>query len=322
MLKDKRIAVVIPMYNAEKYIRRCIKSVLRQDYPYWTLWVIDDGSTDHSAEIVAECVRQDSRIHYIYQENSGAGAARNKGIDSAEGNYLVFIDADDYIEKNYFSLLMRHSEDIVFIDVCRRNEKGIPLKHEKMSVMKEWSKDDILRSQMTGKILWGGVRKAVKVDLVKDYHIRYSTHTVGEEAIYSFEILYRASTVGFINAEVYNYEVHEGSLSQTIIDDPWGEVAISLCEKVTEIGVFPQFENTINSFFITAAIVSLCKMSVKYDFREYKKKALVKYVSICGRLKPKSKVDYKHMNTKAKILLPFLCSKQFLCVYVVSKLFG
>ena len=151
-----KISVIIPIYNAENYVGRCIESVQAQTYNNWQMILVDDGSKDKSLEICQKYADVDDRISVIHQENAGPGIARNTGIAKASGNYVVFIDSDDYIEKDYFQLLAKHNEDVVFINVRNVDKDGHVLKEEYMSKNKKLSKDVILRRQMTGKIDWGG----------------------------------------------------------------------------------------------------------------------------------------------------------------------
>ena len=155
-MKNKLISVIIPAYNSEKYIRKSIDSVINQTYTTWELIVIDDGSHDKTFEILKQYTKVDVRIHAIRQENAGPGIARNVGIAAAKGDYAVFIDSDDFVEEEYFELLAKHDEDVVFINVRNVDENGRVLKKEYMSKNKHLTKDTILRSQMTGRINWGG----------------------------------------------------------------------------------------------------------------------------------------------------------------------
>lgn len=136
-----------------------------------------------------------------------------------------------------------------------------------MSSFEGHSKDAFLRQQMTGKINWG-VRKAVKRDLLINNKIGYSQHKIGEEAIYSFLILWNANSFSFINGAVYDYVNRVGSRSDLPMDDPWGEVALAL-KKIVEMGLYTIYANTINAFIVKAGAVSLDKMALKYDFRTY-----------------------------------------------------
>lgn len=153
-----KISVIVPVYNSEKYLKKCILSVVHQTYKDWELILVDDGSKDGSAGIIDDAANKDARIRAIHQENAGPGAARNRGLSEVTGDYVVFLDSDDYIHKDYFKLLepKAQNNDVVFIDVAQIDSDGKLLKEEKMSVYKNWSKNRLLRSQMTGKIPWGG----------------------------------------------------------------------------------------------------------------------------------------------------------------------
>lgn len=154
-----KISVIIPVYNSEKYVRRCINSVIAQTYQNWEMILVDDGSVDNSLAILQEYANKDIRIKVVHQDNAGPGIARNTGITCATGEYIVFIDSDDRVNKEYFRKLSMKKEDVVFIDVAQVDEKFHLLKSERMSSYREISKDRFLRQQMTGKINWGGYEK-------------------------------------------------------------------------------------------------------------------------------------------------------------------
>ncbi len=221
------ISIIVPVYNSEKYINRCINSIKSQSYADWECILVDDGSTDKSLSKLHQFAISDKRFKVFHQDNAGAGAARNFGIEKASGQYIVFIDSDDMIKPNYLECLSLHTEDVVFIDVDAVSENGKVLKKEYISSFKDQSIDDIIRYQMTGTMPWGGVRKAVKLSLLNDNNIRYSDFRIGEEAIYSFQLLTCAESVGFIDKPMYTYLLRDNSLSQSFDTDPWGELVRS-----------------------------------------------------------------------------------------------
>lgn len=151
-------SIIVPVYNAEKYLDRCIGSVVSQTNKNWELLLIDDGSSDKSWEIIEYYMKRDRRIKGIKQENSGAGVARNKGIDEAVGEYAVFLDSDDYITENYLQLVEKKTAtaEVIFIDALQVDANGKVLKKENMSDFKKVSRDSLHRSMMTGKAPWGG----------------------------------------------------------------------------------------------------------------------------------------------------------------------
>lgn len=109
-----KISVIIPVYNTESTLHKCVDSILNQSYEDWELLLIDDGSKDHSAFICDEYAQQDKRIKVFHKENGGVSSARNIGIDNAEGKWITFIDSDDWVERNYLSNLYQNDEnDIV-----------------------------------------------------------------------------------------------------------------------------------------------------------------------------------------------------------------
>ena len=107
------VSIIIPIYKAEKFIRRCIDSVLTQTYKDWELILVDDGSPDNSGRICDEYSQKDSRIRVFHKHNGGVSSARNIGLDEARGDRITFIDADDYVFKNYLEVLISSEADLV-----------------------------------------------------------------------------------------------------------------------------------------------------------------------------------------------------------------
>ena len=113
-MKNFAISIIIPVYNTEKYLRRCIESVLSQSFTDFELILVDDGSKDSSPQICDEYASQDKRVRVIHKVNGGVSAARNDGLDIAKGEYVTFIDSDDWVEREYLqSLYDKRSLDFV-----------------------------------------------------------------------------------------------------------------------------------------------------------------------------------------------------------------
>lgn len=312
------ISVIVPIYNSENYIEKCVNSIKSQTYEGWELLLIDDGSTDNTSEIIDELEKTDSRIKVIHQKNCGPGIARNIGIDNSSGDYIVFVDSDDVIKSNYFEELSKKDSDVVFIDIDQVDENGKVICKEHLSDYKKLARDDFIRCQMTGKILWGGVRKAVKTNLLKTNKIRFTEHKVGEEAIYSFLLMHYAKSFSFINGSVYEYVNHTGSQSDTKDDDPWGSVANALKKRVFQMGLYDEYANTINAFFTTAAIVSLDKMCKNYNFPVFINNSKKRIDRLNKEMDSRYPIDFKHMPQKAIILFPFIRYRLMSPVYFAS----
>ena len=101
-----KLAILIPVYNAEKYLRECLDSVLAQTFPDWEAICVDDGSTDGSGAILDEYAAKDGRFRVIHQKNAGVSAARNAALDVAKGEWVCFVDADDVIDRDWLRAMM------------------------------------------------------------------------------------------------------------------------------------------------------------------------------------------------------------------------
>ena len=107
METNEVVSIIIPIYNVEAYLRQCLETVIHQTYPHLEIILVNDGSPDQSEEICKEFFRKDARIRYVRQENGGLSAARNTGIELATGDYITFIDPDDWVTEDYVEVLYR-----------------------------------------------------------------------------------------------------------------------------------------------------------------------------------------------------------------------
>ena len=125
---NETISIIIPVYNVEKYLNKCLNSVIEQTYKNIEVILIDDGSTDNSGKICDEYAKNDIRIKIIHQQNGGVSTARNNGLEHATGKYITFVDSDDYIEKEMIETMakkiMKKNADIVICGVTDRDEEN------------------------------------------------------------------------------------------------------------------------------------------------------------------------------------------------------
>lgn len=110
MKKEKLISVIIPVYNVEKYIKKCLDSVINQSYKNLQIICVDDGSTDQSGKICDDYSRLDERVSVIHKKNGGSSAERNTGLEIEKGEYITFVDADDWLENNMYKFMIEKSE--------------------------------------------------------------------------------------------------------------------------------------------------------------------------------------------------------------------
>ena len=111
---EKLISVIVPVYNVEEYVEKCVLSIINQTYKNLEIILVDDGSTDNSGKICDEIAIKDNRIKVIHKKNGGLSDARNVGIDIAKGDYLGFVDSDDYIDPDMYSILLNNMNNCKF----------------------------------------------------------------------------------------------------------------------------------------------------------------------------------------------------------------
>ena len=120
------ISILMPVYNAEKYLNETIDTIKNQSFSNWELIIVDDGSIDNSKEICTKLMNDDKRIKYIFQENLGVSHTRNVALENAQGKYIVFVDSDDLIHEDYLKILINSIEkNNSDISVCNFIERKI-----------------------------------------------------------------------------------------------------------------------------------------------------------------------------------------------------
>lgn len=164
MKKNKMVSIVVPVYNAERFLSLCLDSILRQSYANWEMIAVDDGSTDRSLEILQSYSTKDTRIHIISKSNEGVSIARNLALSQAKGDYVYFVDADDEVMPDGLRILVETMEDkqatFVKSDFLPVDENG-----EQAFV----NKKQVFRRKYDGKVL--GAEKFFRKILTKEYFL-------------------------------------------------------------------------------------------------------------------------------------------------------
>ena len=199
-IENPKVSVIIPVYNVEKYLHKCLDSILRQTLKEIEIICIDDGSQDNSLEVIKEYASKDNRIIVISQENKKQGAARNKGIEIAKGEYLAFIDSDDCVELDYFeklySLVKSYDADIVTTNILKHKKK-----YNKYNVLykKEASatslNDKINLCKDKSQRFFNVVNKLYKKSLINDNNIRFAENCYFEDVMFSTKAIFCANKV-------------------------------------------------------------------------------------------------------------------------------
>lgn len=210
-----KISVIVPVYNTEKYLRRCVDSILAQTFTDFELLLIDDGSTDGSGAICDEYAKKDSRVRVFHKENGGVSSARNLGLDNAIGEYITFIDSDDFIEKSYFEMLSQYKDpDIVVSYYIAEGWNGwISTPFPDLSFNEKNIKYFLEKYLISCNVPWG---KFLKRKIVEKHKIRFDLNfAYGEDTLFIMDYLYYVNNVEMNSWKMYHYDcTNEVSLSK------------------------------------------------------------------------------------------------------------
>lgn len=265
------ISVIIPVYNVEQYLARCLDAVLCSTYPDFELLLINDGSTDRSPEICAEYARRDSRVKLFSQDNRGVSAARNRGLEECAGEWIVFVDGDDVISRDFLQLVAAEdcaSQDMILFDFAEteqalRGGAGQPGAPEKIRYAKSELPGLLREMFRCGQLAEKGNvnlnssnARAFKRSLIQKYGIQFPPELrYGEDTIFDIEYQLKADSCVYIRAPVYFYNVHGGSSSYRIdyLQEGWKE-KITKAEAIKSVleknGIFPLFRREYYSYIL------------------------------------------------------------------------
>lgn len=210
---NKKISIIVPVYNAEKYLNKCLDALINQSYKDIEVLCVNDGSKDNSLKILDEFANKDKKIKVFSQENSGPAKARNKGLENATGEYIMFCDADDYYEPDMCELMLNamieNNVDIVMCD-CNivdhfnnnfRNNKELDYHYIKFKGYHKVNKDIIMNFNV---LLWS---KILKKSLINEYNIKFLDNFEHDDA--NFILKYLASSKSYygLDKKLYNYQI-------------------------------------------------------------------------------------------------------------------
>ena len=209
-------SVIIPVYNAERTLRRCLDSLVGQQFSDYELLLINDGSTDDSDAICREYANTYPCVRYFAKENGGVSSARNLGLEQAEGEYILFVDSDDYVSENYFASLSDALENAAadlllfgyrnFGGVSTEWDTGVFYENTEVGVAEQIS--SAMRQYLFSS-LWS---KAFKRQIIEQHNIRFANDlAIGEDQAFIFTYAMHIRSIGSIGYHLYNVDVSDGN---------------------------------------------------------------------------------------------------------------
>lgn len=316
------ISIIMPCYNSERTLKNSIDSVLLQSCDNWELIAVDDGSTDSTLQMLKEYETLDTRIKVFSQVNAGPGAARNFAISVAKGDYIAFLDSDDWWENDFIenvnSKVILENPDVIFYDLVREKEDGTIINISRISKYCNLSKKDLIRYQMTGKMEWGMV-KVIRRSIIADNALSFSADSVGEEAVFSYLVLNNSQKLSFINKPIYHYVLFDNGQHKKGENDPWANVVFKMKEQLTIREEINLFYATINSFALRALSISCYRIAINCSYLESKKyikekiNEYIKYYNF-------NKIEKDTLDKATYLLAPFIRHKFILPIYLASRI--
>lgn len=318
-MEQKKISIIVPIYNVERYLDRCIESIVNQTYDNLEVILIDDGATDNSGKICDKWKKKDNRILVIHKKNGGVSKARNEGIKIATGDYIGFIDSDDYIEEDMYEFLVNNlndkNADISICSVYDVNEKNI--KHNKLENI------DIVMNNVTGltNIFKNGYygngmhNKLFKSNLIKNNYFPEDIKN-GEELIVLFRAFKNSDRIVYESIPKYYYVNRPGSAIHGFINDDVCRNKLGLIQENEQfLDNYSDLKNIVyNSYYLS--LFQLYNHCILYNGSKknirYAKEEL---------LKNKKNIMFKELSKQKKIQLKLFYFNQF-TYKILLKIYG
>ena len=336
------ISIVVPVYNGEKFIEDCIKSILGQTYPDWELILIDNDSEDHTLKICKEYARLDGRIQVFHQhKNRGVSVARNLGLERAAGAYITFIDADDWIEKDYLErllyLLKKEDGSMVICEYEKVYEK------DRLIFRQKNEKEEALPEQNRNLPTAGEtVRKFDKEEYLKEYFLEGNTHcwgilfkigmleeihfpkdiAIGEDMLFLLKAAEKAEKIVISDYRGYRYFINEnGAMNQKFIHSYMDQITCwERAAKVMESS-YPALINKTESIILISILLVVGKLAClgKEERSQYIEEENKCYELFAKYVKKAEVVKYLDSGYKMKAFLYGHFPKLYLFLYGLKR---
>mgnify|MGYP004508460713 FL=1 len=306
-----RFSIILPVYNVEKYLEECVKSILSQTFNDYEIILVDDGSADSSPLICDRLAKSDKRIRVIHKKNGGAADCRNVGLDNAGGEYVIFIDSDDFVlSENFLNDIDKalfENTDMVLYKYCKyfddtKHMAECTFSYENAIKEKDYS-DKILSLVKSDAFFGMAWIRAIKRSFLTDNQISFETGLTGEDMDWNYKLMIKAAEIGLIDTPYIAYRQRSNSVTSSYkeknladfvyIVENWGD-------KLKKIE---------NDVLKQALLGSLAK---NYS------NLLIVY----SRLKDAKKKDYKNRIKNLDWLLKYSMSKRPAAVAKIYNAFG
>lgn len=280
-------SIIVPVYKVEDYIEKCIDSILLQSYTDFELILIDDGSPDKCPLICDQYKERDSRVKVIHKQNGGLSSARNAGLKVAKGEYILFLDSDDFfISGNvleYISKKTCKNPDIILYKTAISDEKGIQISYPNMDfsfVNKNYSYETMLQLTVKGEEFQASAwSKAIRRDVLLANKIKFTEGLLGEDIDWYLSVIRNCYTYEAIDEYVYVYRQRKGSITHSFgiknlsdllwILEKWSPIILNnRCGSKVDEALSHYLGKTYTSLLIVYASVGKARKQYKNDVKK------------------------------------------------------
>ncbi|WP_342757099.1 glycosyltransferase [Kineothrix sedimenti] len=303
-MADKKVSIIVPVYNGEEYVERCINSLLAQTYENVEIIIIDDGSTDRSGQTCDTFSEKYDKIKTIHVENTGVSAARNRGIDEAKGYYISFVDVDDYLETDTLDYLINILEE-TGSDIAGCNFHTFLDEQEKQILPKENANKEVLNGKdfIEEGILSGDTRCWAKVYTTRIVDgKRFETGlTIGEDMLFLLELMEEGTKICRSSYEGYGYFVNESGAMKRKFKESYMDQITCWKRAVERIGNFPEMRPKAVSILMISIMLVVGKLSV---LSAKERRAYTDCIKACTKEMKKcreEKAAYKELSLGYKV---------------------
>ena len=206
------VSIIVPVYNVEPWLRRCVDSLLQQTYTQIEVILVNDGSTDRGAEICAEYQQQDARVRFIDQANAGVSVARNRGLAAATGEFVLFVDSDDYLDDRLDALMARadvRRADLTIYGVVQLLGNGQSVTHTPPLFSGDFAeiRDDVISYHNEGMTVNSSCNKLFRREILREHHLEFPPGVrFGEDAMFNVTYFHFVRTACFCDTCLYVYD--------------------------------------------------------------------------------------------------------------------
>ena len=272
-VNDSLVSIIVPIYNAEKYLDSCIQSVLRQTYTNWELILIDDGSTDKSGRIAEEYGFADERITVFHQKNLGVSLARNQGIDEATGNYVVFLDADDELIEDCLAKTVNIAEETNADVVAGRSCENQELFQDRII----WTGAEALENSLKDHLFtYSACAKLIRREFIGKTRFTPDIR-INEDSYFVFPLLCKQNVFVLTNDVIYFYRANSESSSRTVFSEKYFDILKVSDLKYKKIEEqFPQMHDLAKNMLLKARmnVLRILAVRTRDEYRDVEKKLL------------------------------------------------